>query len=126
VFNIDIFKTVKSFKLGNSYLSHIQRIFQQNEAPARNAIIAREYFNQTFANKWMSTYGPVQWLARSPDITPLDYFLWRHLKTVVYKNPSINLDDLKNKIIIACNELTEDQIIAATQKELLRRMKCMR
>jgi hypothetical protein len=29
---------------------------------------------------------------------------------------------LKNKIIIACNELTEDQIIAATQRELFRRM----
>jgi hypothetical protein len=70
----------------------------------------------------MSTYGPVQWLARSPDITPLAYFLWRYLKTVVYENPPINLDDLKNKIIIACNELTEDEIIAATQRELLRRM----
>jgi hypothetical protein len=70
----------------------------------------------------MGTYGPVQWLTRSPDITLLDYFLWKHLKTVVYENPSINLDDLKNKIIIACNELTEDQIIAATQRELLRRM----
>jgi hypothetical protein len=62
----------------------------------------------------MGTYGPVQWLARSPDITPLDYFLWWHLKTVVYENPPINLDDLKNKIIIASNELTEYQIIAAT------------
>jgi hypothetical protein len=70
----------------------------------------------------MGTYGPVQWLARSPDITPLDYFLWGHLKTVVYENPLINLDDLKNKIIIACIELTENQIIAATQIELLRRM----
>jgi hypothetical protein len=52
----------------------------------------------------------------------LDYFLWGHLKTVVYENPPIYLDDLKNKIIIACNELTEDQIIAATQRKLLRRM----
>jgi hypothetical protein len=68
----------------------------------------------------MDTYGPVQWLARSPDITPLNYFFWGHLKTVVYENPLINLDDLKNKIIIACNELTKDQIIAATQIELLR------
>jgi hypothetical protein len=70
----------------------------------------------------MSTYGPVQWLARSPDIIPLDYFLWGHLKTAVYENLPINLNDLKNKIIIACNELTKDQIIAATQRELLRRM----
>jgi hypothetical protein len=70
----------------------------------------------------MGTYGPVQWLARSPDIIPLDYFLCGHLKTVAYENLPINLDDLRNKIIIECNELTEDQIIAATQRELFRRM----
>jgi hypothetical protein len=70
----------------------------------------------------MDTYGPVQWLARSPNITPSDYFSWEHLKTVVYENPPINLFDLKNKIIITCNELIEDQIIAATQRELLRQM----
>ncbi|XP_025194313.1 uncharacterized protein LOC112593936 [Melanaphis sacchari] len=94
----------------------------QDGAPAHNAIIVREYLNQTFGHKWMGTYGPVQWPPRSPDITPLDYFLWGHLKTVVYANPPINLEDLKNKIIIACSELTEDQIITATQRELLRRM----
>jgi glycine betaine/choline ABC-type transport system substrate-binding protein len=70
----------------------------------------------------MGTYVPVQWLVRSPNITPLDYFLWGYLKTVVYENPPINLDDLKNKIIITCNEFTEDQIIGAIQRELLRRM----
>jgi hypothetical protein len=70
----------------------------------------------------MGTYGPAQWLARSPNITPFDYFLWGHLKAVVYENPPINLDNLKNKINMACNELTEDQIIAAIQRELLRRM----
>jgi hypothetical protein len=77
---------------------------------------------QTFGHKWMGTYGPVQWPPRSPDLTPLDYFLWGYLKTKVYAEPPINLQDLKNKIILACNQLTENQIIAATQSELLRRM----
>jgi hypothetical protein len=67
----------------------------------------------------MGTYGPVQWPAKSPYITMLDYFLWEHLKTIVYANPPINLEDLKNKIIIVCNELTEYQIITDTQRELL-------
>jgi hypothetical protein len=42
--------------------------------------------------------------------------------SVAYENPPINLDELKNKIIIGCNELIEDQIIAATQRKLLKRM----
>jgi hypothetical protein len=94
-----------------------QRIFQQDKAPAHNAIIVREYLNQTFGNKWMGTYGQVQWLTRSPDIILLDYFLRGHLKTLAYENSPINLDDLKNKIIIAFNEFTEDQITATTQRE---------
>jgi hypothetical protein len=60
-------------------------IFQQGRVPDNNAIVVREYLNQTFGNKWMGTYGAVQWLARSPDIILLNYFLWGHLKTVVYE-----------------------------------------
>jgi len=85
-------------------------------APARNAIIFREYLNQTFGHKWMGKYGPIQWPPRSLDVTSLDYFLRGYLKTVVYANPPINLEDFKNKIIIACSEFTEDQIIIATPR----------
>jgi hypothetical protein len=63
----------------------------------------------------------IKWPPRSPDLTPLDYFLWGHLKTVVYANPPTNLIDLKQKIIAAYNQLTEGQISSATNKEFLRR-----
>jgi len=72
--------------------------FQQDGAPAHNAIIVRQYLNQIFPNRWIGTYGVIPWPARSPDLSPLDYFLWRHLKTVVYANPPTNVQDLKNKI----------------------------
>jgi len=41
-------------------------------------------------------------------------FLWGHLKNVVYADPSINIQVLKNKITHACNLLNENQILAAT------------
>jgi hypothetical protein len=52
------------------------------------------------------------------DLTPLDYFLWGHLKTVVYANPPTNLIVLKQKIIAACNQLTKGQISSATKKRI--------
>lgn len=96
--------------------------FQQDGAPAHNAIIVRRHLDQIFPNRWIGTFGVIPWLARSPDLTPLDFFLWGYLKTVVYADPPVNLQDLKNKIQTACDILSEDQIKAATSTEFLRRL----
>jgi len=65
--------------------------FQQYGAPSHNAIVVRQNLNEIFGNNWMGT-------ARSPDLTPLDFFLWGHLKTVVYADLPINLRHLKQNI----------------------------
>ncbi|XP_003242294.2 zinc finger BED domain-containing protein 4-like, partial [Acyrthosiphon pisum] len=96
--------------------------FQQDGAPAHNAIVVRQYLNDQFGNNWMGTNGPIAWPARSPDLTPLDFFLWGHLKTVVYADPPINLQHLKQKITEACSKLTKEQITAASQDEVKRRL----
>ncbi|XP_025198467.1 uncharacterized protein LOC112596862 [Melanaphis sacchari] len=94
----------------------------QDGAPAHNAIIVRQYLNDQFGNNWMGTNGSIPWPARSPDLTPLDFFLWGHLKTVVYADPPINLQHLKQKITEACSKLTKEQITAASQDEVNRRL----
>ncbi|XP_025422343.1 uncharacterized protein LOC112692044 [Sipha flava] len=96
--------------------------FHHDGAPAHNAITVRRYLNQIFPNRWIGTYGVGPWTARSPDLTPLDFFLWGYLKTVVYADPPVNLHDLKNKIQAECNILSENQINAATSTEFLRRL----
>jgi hypothetical protein len=96
--------------------------FQQDGAPAHNAIIVRQQSNQMFPNRWIGTYDVIPWLERSPDLTPLDFFLWGHLKTMVYPDPPVNLQDLKNKIQAACEILREEQIKEATTTEFLRRL----
>lgn len=96
--------------------------FQQDGAPAHNAIIVRQQLNEMFGNRWMGTHGPVEWPPRSPDLTPLDFFLWGHLKTVIYADPPANLQDLKNKITVACRQLTKEQILAAPYREVSRRL----
>ncbi|XP_026819047.1 uncharacterized protein LOC113558322 [Rhopalosiphum maidis] len=90
-------------------------------ASAHNAHIVRDYLNAQFQNRWLGTYGPIEWPPRSSDLTPLDFFLWGHLKTIVYADPPINLQNLKDKITETCNRLTDEQITAATNKEFMRR-----
>ena len=65
--------------------------FQQDGAPAHNAIIVRRHLDQIFPNRWIGTFGVIPWPARSPDLTSMDFFLWGYLKTSVYVDPPVNL-----------------------------------
>ena len=42
-------------------------------------------------NQWIGRGGPVPW---SPDLTPLDYFLWGSMKSIVYGTPVTSEEDL--------------------------------
>ena len=41
---------------------------------------------------------------------PLDYFLWEHLKSVIYQNRPRNLDDLKDAITTECQRISTETI----------------
>ena len=53
----------------------------------------------------MGHLGPVPWPARSPDLNPLDLFLWGHLKTLVYATTEDHVDDLLPLIGDGCNTI---------------------
>ena len=50
-------------------------VFQQDGAPPHWGLIVRDFLNETFPNRWIGRNGPTPWTPRSPDITPLDFFL---------------------------------------------------
>ena len=50
--------------------------FQHDGAPPQYFGEAREFLNERFPNRWIGRAGPVAWPARSPDLTPLDFFFW--------------------------------------------------
>ena len=62
-----------------------QMYFQHDGAPPHYTIRVRELLNELFPNRWLGRDGPVTWPPRSPDLTPLDYYLWGHMKTLVYE-----------------------------------------
>ena len=43
----------------------------------------RNYLNEQFPGTWIDV-GVAEWPARSPDLTPLDFFFWGVLKDRVY------------------------------------------
>ena len=59
--------------------------YKQDECPVHNVIVVRNALNQQFLNRWIGRGSPVQrFPARLPDLTPSDFFLWEHVKNVVY------------------------------------------
>ncbi|GFT46126.1 hypothetical protein TNCV_62571 [Trichonephila clavipes] len=52
----------------------------------------------TFGDRLISRFGPVNWPPRSCDLTPLDYFLWGYVKSLVYANKPQTLDHLEDNI----------------------------
>ena len=46
----------------------------------------------------MGRGGPILWPARSPDLSPLDIWLWGYLTIKVYANVVTTLDELRQAI----------------------------
>lgn len=95
--------------------------YQQDGASPHYAVQVRAYLDQVFPNKWIGRRGTIEWPPRSPDLTPMDYFLWGHLKNVVYKSRPASIEDLKSRIRIECAKITED-IISNVQREFIDRL----
>lgn len=70
----------------------------------------RDRIRQVFGRRVIAMGHEHEWPARSPDLTPCDFFLWGWLKQKVYVTPPQNVDDLRRRIVDAANSLTPQMI----------------
>ncbi|GFX59045.1 retrovirus-related Pol polyprotein from transposon 17.6 [Trichonephila clavipes] len=72
--------------------------FQQNGGTCHTARATIDLLKDTFGDRLISRFGPVNWPPRSCDLTPLDYFLWGYVKSLVYADKPQTLDHLEDNI----------------------------
>ncbi|GFV30967.1 uncharacterized protein TNCV_4014011 [Trichonephila clavipes] len=72
--------------------------FEQDGATCHTARAAIDLLKDTFGDRLISRFGPVNWPPRSCDLTPLDYFLWGYVKSLVYADKPQTLDHLEDNI----------------------------
>ncbi|GFX02450.1 uncharacterized protein TNCV_3065151 [Trichonephila clavipes] len=65
--------------------------FQQDGATCHTARTTIDLLKDTFGDRLISRFGPVNWSPRSCDLTPLDYFLWGYVKSLVYADMPTHL-----------------------------------
>jgi hypothetical protein len=97
--------------------------FQQDEAPSHFGINVRQYLNATFLARWIGRRGAIEW-PRSPDLTPLDFFLWGYLKSKLYFNRPNNLDELRQRICAEVEHITPEVLERSVQSVYTRIDQC--
>ena len=68
------------------------------------------FLDAKFRNRWIGRNGPTPWPPRSPDITPLDFFLWGYVKDKVFSTPVPDITNLKARITDDFATITEDML----------------
>lgn len=89
--------------------------YQQDGAPPHYGLNVRRLLNETFVERWIGRRGTIEWPPRSPDLTPLDYFLWGYVKERVYKTNLHNLDELRRRIIEEIRSIPREIIRRASE-----------
>ena len=83
----------------------------------------REFLKGVFPDRIIALHDEIEWPARSPDLTPCDYFLWRYLKNKVYSTPPENTGELRERILNEANLLKANRpmirrVIAGMRRRL--------
>lgn len=97
---------------GNDYLNFLQQTlpdlledlpliarqnmwFMHDGAPPHFTLAVRQHLHEIFPEHWIGrgNDAPIHWPARSPDLTPCDFFMWGAVKSKVYSSPVNNRQD---------------------------------
>lgn len=102
----------------------MQTWLQLDGAPAHSSVRVRNALNAIFQDRWIGRFGPRRWPARSPDLTPLDFYLWGTVKNEVYSQPRTTVEQLREKIADVIEHLQQVDMEKVRQSLLRRCVAC--
>lgn len=94
--------------------------FQHDGCPAHFLRDVRNHLNDVFPNAWVGRGGPIPWPARSPDLTPLDFYVWGRAKELVYAS-EVSTREVLIERINAAFETMKDEIRLRTTMDHMRK-----
>lgn len=82
----------------------------QDGAPCHTARVVRQRLQVLFPRRVVGIGHPIEWPARSPDLTPLDFCVWGYIKSKVYTTPPASIADLRRRITAAFVQLRRERV----------------
>ena len=76
-----------------------QQWMQQDGATPHTAGGSMTWLKEHFPDRLISLKAEVEWAPHSPDLSPLDFFLWGYLKDRVYREKPETTEELKRVIM---------------------------
>jgi len=98
---------------------------QQDGCPAYNTAPVIEFLRENFGNNVIALNGSIPWPARSPDLSPLDFYLWGHAKIYEFE-PSPNVDVLRERVINTFAMINRNSLGRVISRVLKNCEKCRR
>lgn len=99
--------------------------FQQDGCPAHNAVIISNYLRERFPGRWIANRGHCLWPARSPDLSPMDFFLWGYMKNKVYQRTYNNVEELRDAVLRAFRAIDYNTLRNVLRASVRRCIKCV-
>nr|CAH7764637.1 unnamed protein product [Callosobruchus chinensis] len=85
--------------------------FQHDGASVHFSRSARNCLTRRFGEKWIGRGGPHLWPVRSPDLNPIDFFLWGYMKSLVYDAIVESEEELIGRIHAAAANIQSDSTL---------------
>ena len=79
-----------------------ETLFQHDEAPPHYAMCVRDLLVEVLPIRWIGHADPISWPPQSPDLTPLNCFLWGFINDRVYAT----IPELIDKIVTTVQMVT--------------------
>ncbi|XP_063994349.1 uncharacterized protein LOC135171654 [Diachasmimorpha longicaudata] len=109
--------------------------FQHDGAPAHTCVPVVQQLNEWFPQRWIGNRNdrdraghrqpPVAWPPRSPDLTPLDFFLWGTLESRVHAHHPANQEEMVALLHAAVATITPGELERMRSNLLQRARLCI-
>ncbi|XP_015124917.1 uncharacterized protein LOC107046734 [Diachasma alloeum] len=104
-------------------------------APAHTCVAVVDQLNEWFPDRWIGNRSdrdrgghrqpPVAWPPRSPDLTPLDFFLWGTLESRIYAHHPANQEEMVALLHAAVATITPEELERMRRNLLKRARLCI-
>ncbi len=83
--------------------------YMHDGAPPHSCQLVQNYLNKHFSNRWIGPGGSVAWPPYSPDLNPIDFYVWDKIKSSIDNVKKINsVGDYENQFYDAFNAFRSD------------------
>ncbi|GBM82758.1 hypothetical protein AVEN_272315-1 [Araneus ventricosus] len=110
--------TIVCFQLRNVWFHH-------DGAPEHKTSSVKQYLVEEFWEQIIGYASFQEWPPYSPDLTPMDFFLWRYLKQQAYATPPPTLQGLQRRITDVCAYVTPSMLHRVQREVQARVQRCI-